>query len=364
MPFDAAATVAYNEVTACLVWADELPEGLSRDGYEVVRDLLAARGLIHRGIPIEDGTTAGPSAASVERGARARAALEWLPADRADRGAARRCLAATSDPSCDPSARRGARRLRGGALGRALGRAGIAVSKDDDGGRRLVSVLDRALDVADPRPAERLPWTCRSWACARRPAAVRSCRGPSRWRSVDRSIPPSWDETEADVAPPFAIELARRMAVAGDAGVPVGPLHPALVFVTQTGELAATAQRVLRLAPAAPPEGRPPLFAASYRTPAEVRGEPASAPDDAFRLASLLWRWRHGAAPFGTGLTEVEGILADGPPTSPATPSTGCSAVRSPPPRRRDERRSPRRSRIRRSADASSRYGPNSASST
>jgi hypothetical protein len=54
LPFDAAAEVAYNAITACLVWADEVPKGLSREGYDIVRDLLAARGFIHRGVPIED----------------------------------------------------------------------------------------------------------------------------------------------------------------------------------------------------------------------------------------------------------------------------------------------------------------------
>jgi hypothetical protein len=52
--FDAAADVAYNAITACLVWADEVPRGLTPDGHETIRDLLGARGFIHRGIPIED----------------------------------------------------------------------------------------------------------------------------------------------------------------------------------------------------------------------------------------------------------------------------------------------------------------------
>jgi hypothetical protein len=51
---DPDATIAYNEITACLVWSDEVPDGLSRTGYEFVRDLLAARGFIHRGVAIED----------------------------------------------------------------------------------------------------------------------------------------------------------------------------------------------------------------------------------------------------------------------------------------------------------------------
>jgi hypothetical protein len=53
-PFDPAADAAFNEVTWCLVWSDEIPDGLSRSGYEVVRDLLVARGLIHRAVPVEE----------------------------------------------------------------------------------------------------------------------------------------------------------------------------------------------------------------------------------------------------------------------------------------------------------------------
>ena len=51
---DPAADVAYNTIAACLVWSDEVPKGLTSAGYEIVGDLLAARGLIHRGIPIDD----------------------------------------------------------------------------------------------------------------------------------------------------------------------------------------------------------------------------------------------------------------------------------------------------------------------
>ena len=44
--FDADATAAFNEVTGCLVWSDELPDGLSPDGFATMRDLLSARGLV------------------------------------------------------------------------------------------------------------------------------------------------------------------------------------------------------------------------------------------------------------------------------------------------------------------------------
>lgn len=54
VPFDSSAEPVFNEVTACLVWPDEVPDGLSRDGYAIVRDLLVARGLIHRAVAVED----------------------------------------------------------------------------------------------------------------------------------------------------------------------------------------------------------------------------------------------------------------------------------------------------------------------
>ena len=54
LAFDGAATPAWNEITACLTWPDELPSGLTPHGYDYMRDLLGARGFIHRAIPIED----------------------------------------------------------------------------------------------------------------------------------------------------------------------------------------------------------------------------------------------------------------------------------------------------------------------
>lgn len=52
--FDADAEVSYHAIAACLVWADEVPAGLTPGGYETIRDLLVARGFIHRGLVIED----------------------------------------------------------------------------------------------------------------------------------------------------------------------------------------------------------------------------------------------------------------------------------------------------------------------
>lgn len=52
--FDPDATIAFNEIAGCLVWSDEVPEGLSPAGWDYVRDLLGARGYLHLGVPVEE----------------------------------------------------------------------------------------------------------------------------------------------------------------------------------------------------------------------------------------------------------------------------------------------------------------------
>jgi hypothetical protein len=54
LDFLEAAEPSFNEVTACLVWPDEIPDGLSRDGYQIIRSLLIARGYLHRGVPVDE----------------------------------------------------------------------------------------------------------------------------------------------------------------------------------------------------------------------------------------------------------------------------------------------------------------------
>jgi hypothetical protein len=49
-PFDPMATIAFHELAGCLAWSDEVPAGLSADGSAYVRDLLTARGYVHRGV--------------------------------------------------------------------------------------------------------------------------------------------------------------------------------------------------------------------------------------------------------------------------------------------------------------------------
>jgi hypothetical protein len=51
--FDPAATIGFHEILGCLVWSDEVPEGLTNDGHAYLRDLLAIRGAIHRGEPAD-----------------------------------------------------------------------------------------------------------------------------------------------------------------------------------------------------------------------------------------------------------------------------------------------------------------------
>jgi hypothetical protein len=53
LPFDPNASAAYNEITGALAWSDEIPDGLSQAGYDYLRDLLAVRGYLHRGLPVE-----------------------------------------------------------------------------------------------------------------------------------------------------------------------------------------------------------------------------------------------------------------------------------------------------------------------
>ena len=43
---------SYESIKSCLIWADELPDGLSMDGRRFILSLLAARSYLHRGIPM------------------------------------------------------------------------------------------------------------------------------------------------------------------------------------------------------------------------------------------------------------------------------------------------------------------------
>ena len=113
---------------------------------------------------------------------------------------------------------------------------------------------------------------------------------------------------------PFARELALRVVDAHRRGEVVGPLHPALVFAEPgSGRLDGIAQRPLRGLASTIGEGEAPLFAASYRTPAELLGTTPTPADDVFRLAALLWRWALGTNTFGEGAEEIDRTLAGRP---------------------------------------------------
>ena len=51
---DTKATPALEALKGCLVWTDEVPDGLSNTGHELLNDLLAARGMMHLGQQLQD----------------------------------------------------------------------------------------------------------------------------------------------------------------------------------------------------------------------------------------------------------------------------------------------------------------------
>lgn len=48
---DPSCTPSYDIMKACLVWADERPDRITTDGYELIGDLWIFRGFLHRGLP-------------------------------------------------------------------------------------------------------------------------------------------------------------------------------------------------------------------------------------------------------------------------------------------------------------------------
>lgn len=51
--FDPTCEPSYELMKACLVWPDERPAMISKDGYEMLGDLWIVRGFIHRQVPCE-----------------------------------------------------------------------------------------------------------------------------------------------------------------------------------------------------------------------------------------------------------------------------------------------------------------------
>jgi hypothetical protein len=64
-PFDPDASIAFHELLGCLVWSDEVPDGLTSAGRDYLRELLAVRGILHLGRPVDwpDGTRPDRAAA-------------------------------------------------------------------------------------------------------------------------------------------------------------------------------------------------------------------------------------------------------------------------------------------------------------
>jgi hypothetical protein len=201
---------------------------------------------------------------------------------------------------------------------RSAGRAIIIAAVDDE--RHLVSILG-------PRPAldgasldGRSPWDLDLVEVA---SVGADTAGPGTVliERLPKGVPTTRISMGSTEIPPFATALAEQVAACHASGQLVGPLHPALVFADPlTSALAGCAQRPLRIAAAhGPSEGQAPLFDASYRTRGEIRGDPVSETDDVFRLAAMLWRWRHGTDPFGGGgMDELSGIVT-GDPVTPVT---------------------------------------------
>jgi len=52
--FDPESEPSYELMKACLVWPDERPGTISREGYELLGDLWIVRGYLHRNVPPEN----------------------------------------------------------------------------------------------------------------------------------------------------------------------------------------------------------------------------------------------------------------------------------------------------------------------
>lgn len=183
------------------------------------------------------------------------------------------------------------------------------------GGRVLLTIVPGSLDRA--ALAANDPWDLELLATR----AVETDDGPATVviERLERGVPSTELAPPARGVPAFVVDLAARVAAAHAAGRVVGRTEPALVFVSpDDGALAGVAQRPLRAeAAAAKAEGAASLFGVAFLTPGDVRGDPPSRHDDTFRLASMVWRWRHGAEPLaGWSLADRLSHLAGHGPAS------------------------------------------------
>jgi len=198
------------------------------------------------------------------------------------------------------------------------GTRGIAVANRDSGGTRaLVTVV--GLGVESTALAAHDGWDLPIDGST----IIETASGPRLLVAelLPDGVPSTWvtpvEPPTTRPVPAFGLELARRILTEHLRGAAVGRLHPATVLVEPADHaLVAVAQRPLRIATSVAVEGDRPLLGYSTWTPGDAGREPPSMADDVFRLAILLWRWRHASHPFGTlpdgELLELLGQVATG----------------------------------------------------
>jgi hypothetical protein len=194
----------------------------------------------------------------------------------------------------------GGRRLERSATADGTRGIGVAI-RDADGARELVTVIGAGVEAADiaahdgwdlPLVEQRL---------------VNTSSGPRLLlaEALRAGVPSTWLRSEPRgehvlPVPRHGAALAERIVDEHRRGGAVGRLHPATVLIDpDTHALVAVAQRPLRVARAVPGEGHRPLLGYAFWSPNDATANPPSMADDVFRLAVLLWVWRHDAHPLG-----------------------------------------------------------------
>ncbi len=204
----------------------------------------------------------------------------------------------------------------------------IAIA-EQNGERLLVSILRHSIPREHPALEERRPWDLPlvdvrpAWSSDEAPSVL--------VERLPRGLPSTRVDAR-DSVPPFVVSLVDQFAEAHAIGHVVGGLQPALVFVGEDGELVACAQRPLRAeyrgeststgsGMSSTPSGMAPMFFTHYFSPRQIRGDQRldDPRDDVFRLATMLWRWRHGRSPFGTdAVTCLFNTMSGTPVDAPA----------------------------------------------
>ena len=204
--------------------------------------------------------------------------------------------------------------LQAGARGVAIARRGAA--------RELVTIVDGAVDDGALRERSRWDRPLRS--------AELVTTGAGQQTIIAEELEVGEPSTLLDMRarrPGCAAALVEAVWTAHAEGEVMGAIVPELVFVDPSAyELVGVAQRPLRAEAAAiPKHGEPPLYGVAAMTPAGIHGRPDGPPEDVFRIATILWRWRHGADPLGGSSSfDRMAILSGGMPgyeTSAASPA-------------------------------------------